>query len=156
MFRAESDNTLFFLGKHYTFSEEHKSILLQLAQASPSGTSRICLHESQSHSTQSMIICILGNKCFIPHYHPASKSESYTIIRGKLYVDIMSSDGFILQTHCLTRENTPYMHKGLTPHKTYTLDSYAVFHEVYHGTFSREYDVHEFNQINQINEINDK
>ena len=148
MFRAESDNTLFFLGKHYTFSEEHKSILLQLAQASPSGTSRICLHESQSDSTQSMIICILENKGFVPHYHPVSKSESYTIIRGRLYVDIMRCDGLILETLCLTKENTPYMHKGLTPHRSYTLDSYAVYHEVYHGTFSREYDVHEIHQIN--------
>jgi cupin fold WbuC family metalloprotein len=141
MFRSENENTLFYTGKHYNFSKYDESILLRLAHNCPSGTSRICLHNSQADSTQSMIICITENKSFVPHYHPESKSESYTLIKGRLYVDLMEFDSSIIQTLCLTRENTPYMHRGLTPHKTYTLDSYAIFHEVYHGSFSRDHDV---------------
>jgi cupin fold WbuC family metalloprotein len=141
MFRSENENTLFFTGRQYKFSESDESMLLRLAHSSSSGTSRICLHDSQADSTQSMIICILENKSFFPHFHPKSKSESYTLLRGRLYVDLMEYDSSIIETLCLTRENTPYMHRGLTPHKTYTLDSYAIFHEVYHGSFSRDYDV---------------
>jgi cupin fold WbuC family metalloprotein len=141
MFRAESENTVFFIGGHFTFSENYGLMLLGLAKNNISGTARICLHESQSESTQSMIICILQNRSFKPHYHPKCKSESYTVIRGKLYVDIMEYDGTVKETLCLTSQNTPYLHKGLTLHRSYTLGSYAIFHEVFHGTFDKEYDV---------------
>lgn len=148
-FRAESENAVFFLGGHFTFSEEYCLMLIRLAKNSVSGTARICLHESQSESTQSMVICILENRSFRPHYHPKCKSESYTVIRGELYVDIMEYDGTVTETICLTNRNTPYMHKGLTPHRSYTLGSYAIFHEVYHGTFAKEYDVHEIGSIDE-------
>ena len=141
MFRSENENTLFFTGRQYMFSENDAAMLLNLAYNCPSGTSRICLHNSQEDSTQSMIICIAENKSFIPHYHPEKKSESYTLLKGRLYVDLIEYDSSIIETFCLTRENTPYLHRGLTPHRTYTLDSYAIFHEVYHGSFIRDYDV---------------
>jgi len=143
MFRTENENTLFFTGRFYKFSEEDELMLLRLAHSSPSRTSRICLHSSQADSTQSMIICIVRHSSFIPHFHPESKSESYTILKGCLYVDLIDYDSSVIETLRLTRENTPYMHRGLTPHRTYTLDKHAIFHEVYHGSFSRNYDVRE-------------
>jgi len=143
MFRLENENTLFFTGTCYQFSTDDELMLLKLAHSSPKRTSRICLHASQADTTQSMIICIASNSSFIPHFHPESKSESYTILKGCLYVDLLSYDSTIIETLCLTRENTPYMHSGLTPHRTYTLDTFAIFHEVYHGSFTREYDVRE-------------
>lgn len=143
MFRYENKNTVFFTGEHYRFKEEDAAMLLRLANNSPSGSSRICLHDSQADSTQSMIICLSEYSSFAPHYHPETKSESYTILTGHLYVDLLDYDASIIETLRLSRENTPYMHRGLTPHRTYTKDSYAIFHEVYHGPFSRDYDVRE-------------
>lgn len=141
MFKLANQNTLFFHGKQYLFSMEHEKKLIELAESDLSGTSRICLHEFQSCSTQNMIICILPNRSFAPHSHPASKSESYTVLRGRLYVDTISVNAKVLSTFCLTRENTPYMHRGLVPHRSYTLDSYCIFQEIYHGSFVKEFDI---------------
>lgn len=138
----DKKNVIYNSDKVFLFQEPYCSKLIKLATDSQTGTARICLHSNNSETTQSMIICLMPNKQFERHYHGMGKSESYTIIRGTLYVDLFEA-GLMSpsRTVKLSRENTPYMHRGMTIHRPYTRDELCIYHEVYHGTYTKEVDV---------------
>ena len=137
-----NNNVLFNNEKLFNFESDKKRVLIEMAEASPRKTSRICLHQSQMDTTQSMIICILPWKEFERHHHKESSIESYTIIEGELYVEIfpngINGKSEILK---LTRDNTPYVHRGSLIHRPFTKDMGCIYHEVFHGSFKKERDV---------------
>ena len=137
-----NSNILFNEERIFKFDSEKKKQLIEMAEISPRKTSRICLHKSQTDTTQSMIICILPWKEFERHHHRESSIESYTIIEGELYVEIfpngVSKKSKILK---LTRDNTPYVHRGSLIHRPFTKEVRCIYHEVFHGSFEKERDV---------------
>ena len=70
--------------------------LQQQANNSPRGRYRICLHRSNDHPVNEMVI--IGNQAtyFRPHRHPKGRDESYYIIEGSMVVFIFDevSTGF--------------------------------------------------------------
>jgi len=141
MFRYENSNTIFSVSTTYNFSRADEILLLNLASKHESGSARICLHTHQAKSTQNMIICLQKHRAFAAHYHPGGKSESYTVLRGKLYIEQLKRNGEHLRTIMLTSNNSPYMHQGMQIHRTYTLDEPCIYQEVYHGSFDKSKDV---------------
>ena len=102
-----------------------------------------------------MIICILPFQEFPAHKHPKGKSESYTVIDGKLYVEKYDNSLNLNETIVLSSYSGTYLHAGETIHKPYTKSEYCIYQEVYHGTFNKNYDVQLINlksweDMNQI------
>ena len=141
VYRFESANTAFFDGDVFQYTESDAKMLRSLAMKHPTGSARICLHKSQTEGTQNMIIYLLANRSFPAHFHPKGKSESYTIISGTLYVDLISGSNSAKKSLILTPSNTPYMHRGRKRHKTYTKEEDCIYQEIYHGTFNKDIDV---------------
>jgi len=142
IYRFENANTAFFDGDVFRYTERDSKMLRALASEHPSGSARICLHKAQADNTQNMIICLLANRSFPAHFHPEGKSESYTIISGTLYVDLITLTNTTKESLVLTPSNTPYMHRGLERHKTYTKGEECIYQEIYHGSFKKETDVY--------------
>ena len=141
-FQLINENTLRFSGDVFIWDDNIKATLRRLALSSGKGSSRICLHESEKETTQSMVIYLVENKEFRRHVHPKGCSESYTIIDGELNVDIFETphkDAY--RTVALNKNSPVYMHRGGVIHRPYTGNIACTYHEVYHSSFIKVRDV---------------
>ena len=112
---------------------------------SPKNRYRICLHNSTSHLTQEMIICINGFSYIRPHRHPRNISESYHLIEGALNVYILDNNGRVIDLIKLRANNygsnkdQAYMYRLSGPlfHFTVPVSKWTIYHEVTTGPFTK-------------------
>ena len=142
---AKTENNTFFMDEDiFIYNQELEQTMIEYAKRNKNKNSRICLHNNNREGTQNMIIFLMPHSSFEPHYHPNGKKESYTILKGKLFVEIFDEKGYIKETLILSRENTPYSHKGGIRHRPFTKEDLCIYQEVYHGTYNKENDVLKF------------
>ena len=144
MLHPVEGNTVYIDWDVFTYSKDLEIKMLKLARESGKKSSRVCLHKSNLENTQNMIIFLLENSRFEPHYHPNSKAESYTVLKGTLYVNIYDFNGSVKEILELSRDNTPYMHRNGIRHEPYTKNELCIYQEVYHGNYNKNYDVRKF------------
>ena len=105
--------------------------------------SRVCLHGENKESTQEMVIVAHKSSIIQPHRHPIGKSESYHIIEGSLIVNIYNDNGKINQSISLYDNSNPRIYRilGGVWHQPVPMTEWVVYHEVFEGPFSKEFDV---------------
>jgi glucose-6-phosphate isomerase len=116
--------------------------LKQQASNSPRGRYRLCLHRSNDHPINEMVI--IGNQTtyFRPHRHPKGRDESYYIIEGRMVVFIFDDNGNVVRMLDMGEYQS-----GLTVlyrlcsnlwHLPVSLTERVVYHEVLTGPFKKE------------------
>ena len=119
--------------------------LKRMAEASPTGRFRLCLHQTTNAAVQEMIIACPKGTYFRPHRHPAGKSESCHIIDGEMTIVVLDDDGQIEHRASLSSRNP---HKSIVFrlnamkwHIPVMESDFVVYHEVYTGPYDRDQDV---------------
>lgn len=117
--------------------------LKKLALDHPLKRARICLHESLESAAQEMVIVSHRTTHIEPHKHPPGKPESYHVLEGRLLVKIFNDDGCVIQSILLDQNSDCKMYRirGDIWHQPVPLSEWVVYHEVFHGPFSKDKDV---------------
>ena len=74
--------------------------LKEQASRSPRDRYRLCLHRSNDHPVNEMVIVSNRSTYFRPHRHPKGKDESYFIMEGRMVVFIFDQEGNVINTVC--------------------------------------------------------
>jgi cupin fold WbuC family metalloprotein len=135
-------------------NEDYKSIskididyLKKKADSSVRGRYRLCLHDSISHLTQEMMICLKKYSYFQPHKHPINYSESYHLIEGEIDVYLMDNNGIIFDEIKLSEKNSKYpnnfYYRLSSPiyHLVVPRSEWVIYHEVSTGPFIKKNNV---------------
>jgi len=132
--------------KIFELSEDFIRKLKFEALNSPLKRSRIILHDSSESKVQEMIIALHRDSNVGIHKHPNDKNESYHIIEGFLSVDILSEDGILSRKIELSRNGSQFIRiPGGIWHNPRAISEFAIYHEVYEGSFIKEIDVCYYN-----------
>jgi len=106
---------------------------------------RLCMHHSNAHQTQEMIIVFNKGTFMPPHRHPKGKSESYHIIEGDMIVYFFNNKGEVIkkiEMGSIKRNKTcVYRLSNSIWHMPLVVSEWLVYHETYSGPFKKEYDV---------------
>lgn len=115
-------------------NEEYIEQLRMLARQDESGKCTMCLHNDTREHVHEMINVYPKGSYVRPHHHPF-KTETKTIIEGKLMVVIFDDAGVILDKFVLEKAGifTFRMNRGII-HTNIPLTD-VVFHEVITGPF---------------------
>ncbi|MBQ4836988.1 WbuC family cupin fold metalloprotein [Pseudoalteromonas luteoviolacea] len=116
--------------------------LKEVAQAHPQKCARFCLHHDNQAGVQEMLLVMHRDSRFAPHRHPNYKSESIHIVEGKIGMSVFDQSGQVTQLNVLA-PNAQFLFRleGGTWHLPIALSEWVVFHEVFHGPYSKEDDV---------------
>ena len=134
-------NTIKNCDKIFTYSNELRDYIIELAYKSYMKRSRICLHDDLKSLTQEMILCLTSEASIERHFHPASKHESYHVLEGTLYVDIYDKNDTVAQTVEIGPKDGLYWQRGGVKHRPYCKEGFCIYHEVFYGPFNKEKDV---------------
>ena len=116
--------------------------LVHGAKASPRKRFRLCLHRSAEDAIQEMVICVAGPTYFKPHKHPAGRSESYHLIKGRMDVVFFDDDG--VPSSLIELEEPggerPFMYRLSAPifHFVVPVSPVVIYHETLTGPWSPE------------------
>lgn len=129
--------------------EKSISDLKELARSSERNRARICLHDSHDELVQEMLICLYGYSYFRPHKHPASISESYHLVEGKMDIYLLSDNGELIEKvtlEAMGRSNelsAPFYYKISKPiyHFVVPRSEFLIYHEVLTGPWNKESNV---------------
>ena len=118
--------------------------LKRRALQAPRGRFRICLHHDLSDKTHEMIIALHRATPFMPHRHPAGKSESLHIIEGRMRVFFFNDHGVVVRSLDMGdhASGQTFMYRLSEPvwHMPVALTEWSIHHEVYTGPFERTHD----------------
>ncbi len=116
--------------------------LKSIAAQHPQRCARFCLHQDTAAGVQQMLVVLHQTSRFMPHRHPADKSESVHLMSGELGVALFTDDGQITQRiHLSANRQFLLRLSGQTWHLPVALTEWAVFHEIYQGPYVKELDV---------------
>ncbi len=109
-----------------------------LAQESPDGRARLCLHHALSEPVQEMIMALTSANCYPVHRH-RDKAESYHILDGDLAILIFGDDGQVSRRELLSATVSGAAKAlRISPmiwHAVIALSPIVVFHETTSGPF---------------------
>lgn len=113
---------------------EYISFLKSLARKNIEKKCTMCLHNDVREHVHEMINVYPKVSCVLPHSHPV-KTETKTIIEGKLLIILFNNTGEIVEHFVMEREGifTFRIDKGIV-HTNIPLTD-VVFHEVIAGPF---------------------
>ncbi len=116
-----------------------------MAKESEKRRSRICCHINTKDKTNEMIILLMQNSYVRPHIHPENKSESYTVLKGKMNVIVFKKNGKIKQVvemgDIFSGRNFFYRMSSSYWHMPISVDKYCIYQETYSGPFVKKIDV---------------
>lgn len=112
------------------------------ACALPRKRFRFCLHDSNDHALQEMIIAAAYGSYIRPHRHPAGKSESYHVIEGTMTVYYFDDHGNKIRKVKLGGRGPliQRLSENLW-HCPVPTSDWVVYHETYPGPFIKDIDV---------------
>ena len=119
--------------------------LKRKALASPRKRSRLCLHHSNAHQTQEMLIVFHEDTYMAPHRHPKEKSESYHVVEGTMTVYFFDDEGKVIRSIEMGEAGSGkaflYRIACTAWHMPVPTSEWLVYHETYSGPFEKDYDV---------------
>jgi len=108
------------------------------ARATPRRRARICAHPSADASLHEMII-VHEKRTYVPPHRHIGRSESYTIIEGRMRIVLFDEHGGVQNTVALTPPGDGgtffYRLSGPQFHSMLIDSDWIVFHEVTSGPF---------------------
>ena len=126
---------------------------------------RFCLHHSNEHLTQEMIIVFHIDTILIPHRHPIGRSESYHIIEGTMNQYFFDDNANVVKAIRLgEKEDNKKFYYRLSSHTWHLpvpTSEFVVYHETITGPFINDDDIEyptwkeKFNSREKINELLD-
>ena len=106
---------------------------------------RYCLHHSNKHLTQEMIIVFHRDTIITPHRHPIGRSESYHIIEGSMNVYFFDDNGKVIRGIKLGEQKKNnffyYRLSSHTWHLPVSTSEFMIYHETVTGPFIDESDI---------------
>jgi|TARA_B100002003_G_C14103949_1_gene530965 cupin fold WbuC family metalloprotein len=119
--------------------------LKAMAFKSNNKRARICCHLSTENKINEMIIVLMKKSYIAPHIHPKNKSESYTVLKGRMNVYIFNKKGkfkkVVKMGDINSGKNFFYrMSKGFW-HMPMATSKWCIYHETYSGPFRKKNDV---------------
>ncbi|TMO44829.1 cupin fold metalloprotein, WbuC family [Pseudoalteromonas sp. S4389] len=133
-----------FFNDQKTLTLDHQCVahLKKIAQSHPQKCARYCLHHDNYAGVQEMLLVMHRDSRFAPHRHPEYKSESLHIIEGEMGMGVFNDEGDVTQQHLLSAQSQFLIRlEGGTWHLPVALSEWVVFHEVFHGPYSKINDV---------------
>ena len=129
----------------FTISKSLVDGLKKKAKESPQKRYRYCIHKSNDHLTQEMIIVFHKDTILTPHRHPVGRSESYHVIEGAMNVYFFDDNGKVIGIIKLEEMsknyNFYYRLSSHTWHLPVPTTEYMVYHETITGPFLTEADI---------------
>jgi len=124
---------------------------------------RYCIHKSNNHLTQEMIIVFHKDTIITPHRHPLGRSESYHLIEGAMNVYFFDDEGNTKNAIRLEEQsknkNFYYRLSSHTWHLPVPTTEFMIYHETITGPFLSEEDIeypvwkNKFNTNDKINSL---
>ena len=119
--------------------------LKRRALASPRKRFRLCMHHTNEHPTQEMLIVFHKDTFMPPHRHPQGKSESYHVVEGSMTVYVFDDDGNVVRSIEMGEAGGQkaflYRLSSNAWHMPVITSEWLVYHETYSGPFEKDYDV---------------
>ena len=135
----KNTNNLLFFDKKITLR------LQKLANKSEKKRSRICCHLSTRNKINEMVIYLMKKSYVRPQIHPHNKSESYTILKGRMKIFVFDKFGkvkkIIEMGDINSGKNFFYRMSNSFWHMPIAFDSDCIYHETYCGPFRKNKDV---------------
>jgi len=157
------NNTIYNKEGLYVLDSELIDTLKEEALKSEDKRFRFCLHLSNDHLTQEMIIVFHIDTILSPHRHPLGRSESYHIIEGTMNQYFFDDDANIINAIRLGEKehNKKFFYRlsSHTWHLPVPTSEFVVYHETITGPFLTESDIEypywkdKFNNREEINKI---
>lgn len=119
--------------------------LQKLANKSEKKRSRICCHLSTRNKINEMVIYLKKKSYVRPHIHPSNKSESYTVLKGRMKIFVFNKFGkvkkIIEMGDISSGKNFFYRMSNSFWHMPIAIDTDCIYHETYCGPFIKNKDV---------------
>lgn len=130
---------IFKEGKFVSFSSDEIANLREKALASKTGRFRLCLHQNHQDKIQEMVIGITSTSYCRPHSHPLGRSESYSIIEGRILVLFFSKEGNVTEKVLLENNGLRILRiNSSLIHMPIAISDVAIYHETLTGPFEKE------------------
>ena len=129
----------------FVISKELIEDLKHMAFKSDNKRYRYCIHKSNDHLTQEMIIVFHKDTILTPHRHPKGRSESYHVIEGSMNVYFFDDKGNTKDAISLKEKSDEYSFyyrlSSQTWHLPVPTSEFMVFHETITGPFLTDKDI---------------
>ena len=130
----------------YVLKHEFLNYLKKKAYKSKKKVYRYCVHKSNDHLTQEMIIVFHKDTIVTPHRHPRGRSESYHVIEGAMNVYFFNDEGKAINAIKLEEQSRKnffyYRLSSHTWHMPMPTTEFMIYHETITGPFvDREKDI---------------